>query len=237
MKMYPLLFLAFIFSLTTNAQATQIDESIPVTQMEFTETSFYFGKIKSGDIVQNVFELTNTGDEPLIITGAKGSCGCTVPDWPMEPIAPGENAYITVQFNSKGKKGQQQKRVTITANTDPQKSFLTFKGEVEKSEVAATADISTKITKRTPQKKVDLANIQVFPNPTSDFVNIDLSKYAPNKAVIEVYSMTGEFVERQQLNQLEVPFKLDISSYPKGNYSLSITMENYNRLSQVISKQ
>jgi hypothetical protein len=55
----------------------------------------------------------------MIISNAKGSCGCTVPQWPKEPIAPGSQGEISVQFNSKGKKGSQNKTVTLTTTTTP----------------------------------------------------------------------------------------------------------------------
>jgi hypothetical protein len=78
----------------------------------------------------------------LIISNAKGSCGCTVPDWPREPIAPGKSSVIKVQFDSKNKGkvggGLQSKRVTLTANTDPVNTYLTIKGKVDKVEEAAT---------------------------------------------------------------------------------------------------
>lgn len=102
----------------------------PTTTMSFTETEFDFGTIDEGEKVSHVYKFKNDGAEPLIISNAKGSCGCTVPKWPKDPIAPGESGEILVEFNSKNKKGKQSKRVTITANTNPTQSFLTIKGEV-----------------------------------------------------------------------------------------------------------
>ncbi|MFN8330166.1 MAG: DUF1573 domain-containing protein [Saprospiraceae bacterium] len=65
----------------------------------------------------------------MVISDAKGSCGCTVPDWPREPVPPGGSGVINVQFDSKGKgsdDGQKQsKRVTVTANTNPAQTYLT----------------------------------------------------------------------------------------------------------------
>lgn len=103
----------------------------PTTQMTFETDEYDFGKVKSGEQVTHEYKFTNTGKENLIIANAKGSCGCTVPQWPKEPIAPGKSAVIKVVFDSKGKSGPQSKRVTITANTNPPQSFLTIKGEVE----------------------------------------------------------------------------------------------------------
>ena len=110
----------------------------PLTSLEFEETSFDFGEIMEGEKVVHIYKFKNTGKEPLVISNAKGSCGCTVPDWPREPIPVGGSGEIKVQFDSKGKGkvggATQSKKVTLTANTDPQNSFLTIKGRVNKEE-------------------------------------------------------------------------------------------------------
>lgn len=112
----------------------------PLTSIEFSEVVFDFGEIMEGEKVVHNYSFKNTGKEPLIISNAKGSCGCTVPSWPREPIPPGESADIKVQFDSKGKGkvggNNQSKRVTLTANTDPAQTFLTIKGKVNKEEAA-----------------------------------------------------------------------------------------------------
>lgn len=102
----------------------------PTTTMSFAETEFNFGKVKAGEKVQHEYTFKNTGKEPLVISNAKGSCGCTVPEWPKEPIAPGASGKIKVEFDSKGKSGPQTKQVTITANTDPVQSVIYIKGDV-----------------------------------------------------------------------------------------------------------
>ena len=110
----------------------------PLTKLEFGESTFDYGTIMDGEKVTHEYAFTNTGDEPLIISNAKGSCGCTVPDWPRDPIAPGASSVIKVQFDSRGKGkvggSPQSKRVTITANTDPANTYLTIKGSVDKEE-------------------------------------------------------------------------------------------------------
>ena len=108
----------------------------PTTTMTFEETEFDYGIIDQGEKATHVYKFKNTGNEPLIISNAKGSCGCTVPSWPKEPIPVGGTGEIEVSFDSKGKKGKQSKRVTITANTDPVQTFLTIKGEVNAPEGA-----------------------------------------------------------------------------------------------------
>ncbi|NNE29548.1 MAG: DUF1573 domain-containing protein [Saprospiraceae bacterium] len=106
----------------------------PSTSVDWTEKEFDYGVVEQGEKVTHLYKFKNTGDEPLIISNAKGSCGCTVPQWPKDPVMPGESGEIKVQFDSKGKKGKQSKRVTITANTDPPQTFLTIKGEINAPE-------------------------------------------------------------------------------------------------------
>jgi hypothetical protein len=102
----------------------------PTTTMTFEETEFSFGTITDGDKVSHTYTFTNTGSEPLILSDARGSCGCTVPSWPREPIAPGAKGEITVEFNSANKVGARNQKVTITANTTPPQSFIYLKGDV-----------------------------------------------------------------------------------------------------------
>ncbi len=115
----------------------------PLTTLEFENLTHDYGEIMEGEKVTHMYKFTNTGNEPLVISNAKGSCGCTVPSWPREPIPVGGTGEIKVQFDSKGKGkvgGQpQSKRVTITANTDPANTYLTIKGKVNKEETAEAA--------------------------------------------------------------------------------------------------
>lgn len=99
--------------------------------MTFAETSFDFGTIQEGEVVKHTFTFTNTGKTPLIIQNATAQCGCTVPDWPREPVAPGAKGEIKVEFNSKGKAGVQNKAVTITSNTNKANDQVILKGIVE----------------------------------------------------------------------------------------------------------
>ena len=99
---------------------------------KFNEEEFNFGTIMQGDQVKHDFEFVNTGKEPLIISNAAGSCGCTVPEWPKEPIAPGAKATIKVTFNSAGKQGVQDKTVTLSSNAKQNPLVLHLKGNVDK---------------------------------------------------------------------------------------------------------
>jgi hypothetical protein len=99
---------------------------------KFQEEEFDFKNIKQGDVVNHDFSFTNTGKEPLVIANAQGSCGCTVPTWPKEPIAPGATAVIKVTFNSAGKSGMQDKTVTLNSNAKQNPMVLHLKGNVDK---------------------------------------------------------------------------------------------------------
>ena len=76
----------------TSVSLDQVDTTNP--KMDFEATEWDFGEIDQGDAVEYVFKFKNSGTDPLIITNAKGSCGCTVPEWPREPVAPGETGRL-----------------------------------------------------------------------------------------------------------------------------------------------
>lgn len=99
-------------------------------KIKFDKTDHDFGTISEGDIVETVFSFTNQGKEELIIVSAKGSCGCTVPEWPREPIMPGESGQIKVKFNSYKKPNLQQKQITLVTNTEEGKEILKIKAQV-----------------------------------------------------------------------------------------------------------
>jgi len=118
---------------TTQVSLDQVDTPTDA-KMDFEALEWDFGEIDQGDVVEYAFKFTNSGSDPLIITNAKGSCGCTVPEWPRAPVAPGETGVIDVKFNSKGKKGKQNKRVTLTTNMVPSQQVLTVKGQINLKE-------------------------------------------------------------------------------------------------------
>lgn len=104
------------------------------TSAKFEETSHDWGTIAEGEKMTHIFKFKNTGDNDMIISDAHGSCGCTVPEWPKEPIKPGKSSQIKVIFDSKGKPGDQSKSVTLTANTEPSSMVLMIKGKVTPKE-------------------------------------------------------------------------------------------------------
>lgn len=103
-------------------------ENLP--KIEFEEEVIDFGEISQGEKVKQRFRFKNTGKSNLIISNASGSCGCTVPLWPKQPIKPGQEGEIEVVFNSNGKQGRVHNTVTLIANTMPNKTVVALKGDV-----------------------------------------------------------------------------------------------------------
>lgn len=130
-------------AITAFVMAASCAKSGPA-EMKFTETEYDFGQINQGDKVDHTFKFTNSGTQPLVITNAKGSCGCTVPEYPKDSIQPGQSGEIKVIFNSAGKKGKQHKTVTLTTNTEAGAEILNIKGEVlPKAEATTTVTTTT----------------------------------------------------------------------------------------------
>lgn len=98
--------------------------------MVFEDTMHHFGTINEGEKVTYDFDFTNEGKTPLIISNATGSCGCTVPEYTKDPIAPGASGVIKVLFNSDGKKGHQRKSVTVMTNSQKGVHVLNIETEV-----------------------------------------------------------------------------------------------------------
>jgi hypothetical protein len=106
------------------------------TTIEFIDSAtFDFDTINEGDKVEHTFRIRNSGNNNLLIAKAFGSCGCTVPQYPKEPVKPGETASIHVTFNSADKAYEQMKSVTLVCNTVNRNEMLHLKGYVIKSNV------------------------------------------------------------------------------------------------------
>ena len=99
--------------------------------ISFDKTVHDFGVINEEDgMAKTVFEFTNTGDAPLVISRVNASCGCTTPNWTKEPVAPGEKGTVEVGYNAAGRPGAFTKSVSINSNTGQSVSLI-IKGEVK----------------------------------------------------------------------------------------------------------
>jgi len=139
-KLIPLVLFFAIGSFTGYAQdaPAKADSSVKADnpnapEMTFEKETHDYGTIKQGADGGCEFKFKNTGKEPLVISNARGSCGCTVPTWPKEPIMKGQTATIKVHYDTK-RVGTFTKTVTIESNAKTNPRVLTIKGTVEASE-------------------------------------------------------------------------------------------------------
>lgn len=118
-----------VFNLHAQIQKKQSEVAVEGTpKITFKERSHDFGTIKEGEVVETIFEFSNTGDAPLIISKIKASCGCTVPsNWSKEPIQPGEESSFSVKFNSTNKPNRQSKTITVNSNAGKGVDNVTIK--------------------------------------------------------------------------------------------------------------
>lgn len=109
---------------------TEIAETGGFPIIKFDTTYHNFGTLIQGEQVAFTFNFKNTGTSNLIIKDAFSTCGCTVPNYSKEPIAPNKEGKIEVIFNSEGKRGMQYKTVTLKLNTERKEKTLTIKANV-----------------------------------------------------------------------------------------------------------
>lgn len=112
------------------AEKRDVSINAGAASISFNKEEHNFGTVNEGEIVKTTFTVTNTGKGDLVITNAQASCGCTVPVWPKEAIAPGKTGEIQVSFNTSGKPNKQSKSITLTTNTAKGREVLKITGMV-----------------------------------------------------------------------------------------------------------
>ena len=105
------------------------------SKLEFEAITYDFGQIEEGTVAIHEFVFTNDGDQPLIISSVKASCGCTTPDWTKEPVLPGKQGFIKASYNSKNRPGGFHKSITVTSNSSTPTKVVYIKGVTVKSTV------------------------------------------------------------------------------------------------------
>lgn len=112
-------------------------------EFKFKEETHDFGEVPEGPLAETDFEFKNIGKSPINITEAHGSCGCTVPSWPHEPILPGKKAVIHVTYNTQGRPGMIMKDVTINSDAKQQPMVLHIRGTVKPKPVDPSTQPAT----------------------------------------------------------------------------------------------
>jgi hypothetical protein len=124
-SIFTYLLAAFTFSPANSSEIVQEQEPV---QIEWTKSTHDFGEIVQGTKAKHTFTFKNTGTTPIIISNANASCGCTVPNFSKEPVAPGAQGSVTAIFDSTGKMGNFAKNITVTTNLG--QSILYIKGNI-----------------------------------------------------------------------------------------------------------
>ncbi len=139
-----------VFAINANITAQQGTAFVQGPKLTLDKEVHNYGKIKKGADGSCYFTISNSGTEPLLVSNAKGSCGCTVPDWPREPIAPGETAKMKVTYAT-NRVGPINKSVTITSNSvDGKVKVVRIAGEVL---APAPEDGAPVVKKKSPMLK------------------------------------------------------------------------------------
>lgn len=129
-------FIVLMAAFNSNAQeATKVADDPNAAEIVFEKDVHDFGTIEYGGDGKYEFKFSNTGKSPLIITNARGSCGCTVPTWPKEAIGKGQSGSIKVEYDTK-RPGPFTKTVTISSNAKTKDKVITIKGTVTQPEPA-----------------------------------------------------------------------------------------------------
>ncbi len=209
----------------------------PATQVQFEAMEHDFGQIYQDSENPHVFRFKNTGDIPLIITGATGSCGCTVPYYSKEPILPGAESEIHIEYKPGRQEGQQRKTVTITANTEPVQTVLMISAEVLKIDEEAAPSIFA----RDEAFEKDLMAIEsvnpgcfvLFPNPTSNELQLDLKGHIGRSADVRIHDQTGRDMLQTRIPAISSEAsRLDVAAFPAGIYIATIQVEGQAPMSQ-----
>ncbi len=217
----------FLLVISTQILA-QSQDAVEYASFTFVDKEYHFGVIQEGEQVQNIFEFTNTSAMPLVIVNARGNCGCTVPEYPMEPIMPGDTSQIIVRFDSSKKTGRQKKSLLITANTDPEITIVNLIGLVMK-------DGSSKKVKRTLEE-IEAEAFTLSINAETSVLSIDLTAYDSDAASIEIYNSFDQLKIKEENVSLVNVKKVDVSELSAGTYTVSIRMEDKHRITKQFVK-
>jgi len=205
------------------------------TGIEFEVTEYNFGTIESGEVVSYAYKFTNTGNIPLIITNAEGSCGCTVAYFPQEPVMPKEKSEVRIEFDTKNKRGNYNNIVKIAANTYPSRTTLKIKGTI----TIVSFDAFNKIdfveagSENEDVKSFNPSWFTLYPNPTYGNIQIDLKEYFNQTPIIEIFTQSGQKVIPKRIENISLGvLKYDLSNFASGIYYVSIRVDNFNRMTQ-----
>ena len=209
----------------------------PIAEVRFDAMVHDFGTIYQGSENPHVFKFKNTGTVPLIITGATGSCGCTVPYYAREPILPGEESEIHIEYKPGKQKGHQTKSVTITANTDPSPIILRITADVIEVDSVTAPSIFAREKEFEEQRSligtVNPGCFVLFPNPAADVLRLDLKEHIGRTANVRILDQTGREMLQTRIARISSEASaMDVAAFPSGIYIATIQVEDLPPMSQ-----
>jgi hypothetical protein len=137
------LFSTFTYAQKDKAATATKQSKVQGPDMTFESTTVDFGTIQQGSDPFRVAKFVNNGTEPLLVKSATASCGCTVPNWPKEPIMPGESGEIKIRYDT-NRVGAINKTVTVNTNIEGKNIILAVKGKILPKEAEQSAPAGTK---------------------------------------------------------------------------------------------
>lgn len=220
-----------------DAPTDEPSTTLAPTRMTFEAMEHDFGDVLQGSENPYVFRFKNTGDAPLVISEARGSCGCTVPFYAKDPILPGEESEIHVVYKPGKQQGQQKKTVTLTANTESIQTLLHITANV--LVVDSVTAPSLFVLEEEHQKEreaigaVSPGCFVLFPNPASNELRLDLKEHIGRSADVRIHDETGRQMLQTRIASISSEAsRLDISSFQAGIYIATIQVEDKAPMSQ-----
>jgi hypothetical protein len=154
-------------------------------KIEFQKTEHDFGNISEGTMASYDFNFTNIGNEPLLISSVKASCGCTTPYWTKDPVMPGKQGKITASYDSKGRPGAFNKSVSVSSNADVGNSTLFIKGVVINKENIEKV-YSDKEIAASPKIAVEKPSVQVGKVEKGQNIPVELTVINEGKSNLDI---------------------------------------------------
>ena len=200
----------------------------------FNETTHDFGVIEEkGGKVSFDFVVTNEGNEPLVISNVKASCGCTTPSWTKSPIEPGKTGTVTATYNPQGRPGRFNKSISVTTNFSPASYTLYIKGEVNRPivnpETIYPVHQGNLLYKKAPNLDFGIITPTGTQKINIEVYNQSETNFTPSSAGLPPYITVTGNIPPQKSGSLEFTFNANmIKKFGKidGTFSLSVEAPN-----------
>jgi hypothetical protein len=159
--------------------------SFSQAKIDFLETTFDFGQIEEGVVAEHDFVFTNNGDQPLILSSVKASCGCTTPAWTKNPIQPGDQGHIKASYNSKNRPGGFHKSITVTSNASTPSKVIYIKGITAKSHQLKPLFTAEEL-KNAPRAEITQQHLQLGKVQIGSSLPVNLTIQNQGKSPLEI---------------------------------------------------